>query len=249
MRTINELIWHCTATPEGREVSVEDIRRWHTDPPRYEVRDGRRVNVGGRGWSDIGYHKVIHLDGSVSEGRPESKVGSHVASRNTGTIGYVYVGGVDDQMRPKDTRTPAQKHTMRRLTEEAIARYGLTKVTGHHDYAAKACPCFPAAREYAPLLRNAGLKVAPVKAGMGFTTFDRDEGMPGKDPALAQRNETIGAGAATAGGGLGTVALLVDDIKDKIEPLTWSSEKIATAFAVLTIVGIGILIWSRIRKR
>lgn len=126
MRPINELIWHCTATPEGREASVADITAWHK----------------ARGFATIGYHKVVHLDGTVSDGRPESVVGAHVAGHNTGTIGYVYVGGCDATMKPKDTRTAAQKATMMRLTKEAIAKYKLKKVTGHNQYAAKACPSF-----------------------------------------------------------------------------------------------------------
>lgn len=127
MRPINELIWHCTATPEGREVSVATITAWHK----------------ARGFNTIGYHKVIHLDGSVSEGRPEGTVGAHVAGHNTNTIGYSYVGGVaKDGKTPKDTRTAAQKVTMMHLTKAAIALYGLKKVTGHNQYAAKACPSF-----------------------------------------------------------------------------------------------------------
>ena len=45
-RTITEIIIHCTATPEGKDFTVDDIRRWHTTP----------ASEGGRGWSDIGYH-------------------------------------------------------------------------------------------------------------------------------------------------------------------------------------------------
>lgn len=127
MRKISELIWHCTATPEGREHSVADITAWHK----------------ARGFTTIGYHKVVHLDGSVSDGRPETTVGAHVQGHNTGTLGYVYVGGMTADMKSaKDTRTPAQKATMLRLTKEAIAKYGLTKVSGHNQYAAKACPSF-----------------------------------------------------------------------------------------------------------
>lgn len=147
MRKIDELIWHCTATPEGREVSVAEITKWHKQ----------------RGWKTIGYHKVVHLDGSVSNGRPESEVGAHVSGHNTGTIGYVYVGGVmKDGKTAKDTRTPAQKTTMVRLTKEAIAKYKLKRVTGHHDYAAKDCPCFPAKKEYAPLLSGAEPATKPT---------------------------------------------------------------------------------------
>lgn len=126
MRKIEELIWHCTATPEGREHTVAEITAWHK----------------ARGFDTIGYHKVVHLDGSVSDGRPEATVGAHVAGHNAGTIGYVYVGGCDKDMKPKDTRTAAQKATMLRLTREAIAKYSIKKVTGHNQYAAKACPSF-----------------------------------------------------------------------------------------------------------
>jgi N-acetylmuramoyl-L-alanine amidase len=138
MRAIRELIWHCTATPEGREVLVGEIDRWHKD----------------RGWSGIGYHKVVHLDGSVSEGRPESQVGAHVAGRNTGTLGYCYVGGITKDGKSKDTRTAAQKATMLRLTKEAIAKYRLKLVSGHRNYAAKDCPCFDARAEYAHLVNS-----------------------------------------------------------------------------------------------
>lgn len=127
MRKVNELIWHCTATPEGREVSAETIRKWH---------------VVDNGWADIGYHKIVHLDGTVSDGRPMDKVGAHTAGHNTGTLGYVYVGGCDKAMKPKDTRTDAQKATMLRLTKEAVAKYGVKRVSGHNQYAAKACPSF-----------------------------------------------------------------------------------------------------------
>lgn len=127
-RRISEIIIHCTATPEGRDVSVETIRGWHI----------------GQGWRDIGYHWVVLLDGTIAVGRPESQVGSHVAGRNTGTLGVVYVGGVGaDGKAPKDTRTPAQKAALIALCRALIQRYpAIRKVTGHNQYAAKACPSF-----------------------------------------------------------------------------------------------------------
>ncbi|MCQ0987558.1 phage tail tip lysozyme [Jiella marina] len=137
MRPINEIIVHCTATPAGREVSVDTIRSWHKQ----------------RGWRDIGYHWVVHLDGSVEEGRPVGQVGAHVAGHNTGTIGVVYVGGVDKDMRAKDTRTAAQKDGLEKLLRDLMSHYpSVTKISGHNQYAAKACPCFDARQEYAQLL-------------------------------------------------------------------------------------------------
>lgn len=127
-RSITEVIIHCTATPEGRDVSVETIRGWHK----------------AQGWKDIGYHYVVKLDGSLEPGRPEAQIGSHVAGHNTGTLGVVYVGGVAaDGKTPKDTRTPAQKAMLMETVKALIAKYPtIRKVTGHNEYAAKACPSF-----------------------------------------------------------------------------------------------------------
>lgn len=231
MRKISELIWHTTATPEGREVSVAEIDRWHKE----------------RGWTGIGYHAVVHLDGSVSPGRPESKIGAHVAGRNTGTIGYVYVGGLDKNGKPKDTRTPAQKKTMRRLTIEAIKKYGLTMVSGHRDYAAKACPCFDARKEYAPLLEG-GVKVRKASAVALPDVFDRDVGMPEKDPVAVQARDDTAAIATGATGVAGAGATLAE-VTEKIEPLAYYSDYIMLLFVGLTMAGVGLLIWSRGRRR
>lgn len=141
MRLINEIIVHTTATPEDRPVSVAEIDAWHR----------------ARGWSGIGYHRVVHLDGRVEDGRAIERIGAHVAGRNTGTIGLVYVGGCEkDGVTPKDTRTPAQKES---LVAELIAlrdRFAVKKIAGHRDYAAKACPSFDATAEYAPLTAGTG---------------------------------------------------------------------------------------------
>lgn len=129
MRTINEIIIHCTATPEGREVSVEQIRRWHKQ----------------RGFSDIGYHLLIHLDGSVEVGRPLTVAGAHCTGHNANSLGVCYVGGVDADNRPKDTRTPAQVATLKAIVQTARALMPGIKISGHKQYARKACPCFEVA--------------------------------------------------------------------------------------------------------
>tara|TARA_R110002020_G_scaffold471284_1_gene698209 strand:- start:6526 stop:7251 length:726 start_codon:yes stop_codon:yes gene_type:complete len=126
-RPIDEIIWHCTATPEGKDFTVADIRAWHKQ----------------RGWSDIGYHYVVYRDGRIMLGRPVGQVGAHVAGHNTGTIGCSYVGGVSaDGKRAKDTRTAAQRASMLWLTEQLVKKFKITKISGHCAYAAKACPSF-----------------------------------------------------------------------------------------------------------
>lgn len=137
-RTIKRLIVHCTATREGQEVSVEQIRKWHTDPE----------NAGGRGWSDIGYHYVIYLDGSIHLGRDVDISGAHTAGYNSTSIGICYVGGLDASGKAKDTRTSEQKASLVNLLKRLKALYPSSTIHGHCEFAAKACPCFDAKSEY-----------------------------------------------------------------------------------------------------
>lgn len=128
MRKINEIILHCTATPEGKDYDVATIRRWH---------------VQGNGWRDIGYHYVIYRDGTIHLGRPLDQIGAHTTNHNSNSIGIVYVGGVAaDGKTPKDTRTPAQKEAMYTLCKVLCDTLGIKKISGHREYAAKACPSF-----------------------------------------------------------------------------------------------------------
>ena len=134
MRPIDSIIIHCSATPEGKHFTAADIRRWHK----------------AQGWSDIGYHYVILLDGTVQEGRPISQPGAHCKGLNARSIGICYIGGLAaDGKTPKDTRTTAQKAAMHALVERLAAQYGLTadQIHGHNEFAAKACPSFNVRRE------------------------------------------------------------------------------------------------------
>jgi N-acetylmuramoyl-L-alanine amidase len=126
MRKLTRIILHCTATPEGRHVDVDTIREWHRK----------------RGWSDIGYHFVIYLDGSVHNGRPVEKVGAHVSGHNADTIGVVYVGGTDAAGKAKDTMNDAQETAFVNLVASLRDKYGALTLHGHNEYAAKACPSF-----------------------------------------------------------------------------------------------------------
>ena len=137
MRPIDEIVMHCAATPEGRATTLAEIDRWHR----------------ARGFAAIGYHYVVHLDGTVREGRPVARQGAHVKGRNRRTIGVCYIGGVDAAGRPKDTRTPAQKAAIDRLLRRLLREHPtIATISGHNQYAAKACPCYDAAAEHAHLL-------------------------------------------------------------------------------------------------
>ena len=127
-RRTTEIIIHCAATPEGKEFSVEDITKWH-------IQD--------RGFSTIGYHYVIHLDGSIEKGREESKVGAHCEGHNSRAVGISYIGGVKKNGKtPKDTRTPAQKRAIRQLVATLRKKYPNATVHGHYEFSDKACPSF-----------------------------------------------------------------------------------------------------------
>ena len=132
MRKINKIIIHCSATPEDKDYTVQQIRQWHTTPkPK------------GNGWRDIGYHFVIYRDGSIHKGRPIEQIGAHTSGYNANSIGICYIGGcAADGKTPKDTRTEAQKAALIALCKELKASYPLATIHGHNEFANKACPSF-----------------------------------------------------------------------------------------------------------
>ncbi len=134
---ITEIIVHCSATTpswfSGKTLKdkTAEIKLWHT-------RD--------RGFKDIGYHYLIDRDGRIGPGRmPETKAGAHVIGHNTGTIGVCLIGGHGSASTDKfeDNFTAAQEKSLLSLIDDIRSRYPtITKVTGHNQYAAKACPGF-----------------------------------------------------------------------------------------------------------
>lgn len=144
MRRIDEIIIHCSDSPEGRNDKAEDIRKWHKQ----------------RGFSDIGYHYVIDLDGTVEQGRPIEQAGAHCTGHNSNSIGICYIGGAywrdgvnakgkpikgkDGKavLMPKDTRTTLQRMAMKELVAQLREQFPHATVHGHREFANKACPCF-----------------------------------------------------------------------------------------------------------
>ena len=126
MRQINKIIVHCSATKEGRDFDVEDVRNWH---------------VKGNKWKDVGYHYVIKLDGTIQKGRDVSVIGSHAYRNNKNSIGICYIGGLDSEGNAKDTRTKKQKEALRSLYLELFNLYQC-EIIGHNEVSKKSCPCF-----------------------------------------------------------------------------------------------------------
>lgn len=132
-RKITEIFIHCSATREGQDYTIEDIRKWHKQ----------------RGFNDIGYHYVIYRDGTIHNGRDVDLVGAHCEGHNSHSIGVCYIGGCkSDGVTPKDTRTNAQKTSLLSLLKDLRRKYPFAKIRGHNEVAKKACPSFIVKNEY-----------------------------------------------------------------------------------------------------
>ncbi len=142
MARLKYLVLHCTATPEGRTVTSEDIRAWHTDP----------VSKGGRGWKQVGYTDLIHLNGEVErlvDNNEDANVDNWEITN--GAKGYnsvsrhiVYVGGCekDNPKKAKDTRTEAQRKALEAYVKDFHRRFPDVRIIGHREVASKDCPSF-----------------------------------------------------------------------------------------------------------
>ena len=140
MRNIDSIIVHCSATKAGQDFTAADIDCWHRE----------------RGFNGIGYHYVIRLDGKLEKGRDVSLAGAHCRGWNERSVGICYIGGLDENGRPADTRTNAQKRVLYQIIMDLQREYNILQVLGHRDTSpdlngdgviepyeyVKACPCF-----------------------------------------------------------------------------------------------------------
>lgn len=140
------IVVHCSATKEGVDLDVNDIRDMHLK----------------RGWRDVGYHYVITLDGKIQKGRKPFEVGAHVSGHNKNSVGICYIGGLDKDGKAKDTRTPQQKAALIKIISGLKLIFDIDNVVGHRDLSPdidgdgvveshewlKMCPCFDAIKEY-----------------------------------------------------------------------------------------------------
>lgn len=139
MRAITEICLHCTATQadfmpgSNTAERVAEVKRWH---------------VSGNGWSDIGYHRLIDRDGTRVDGRPMERNGAGVKGHNTGVIHVSLFGGHGSSENDSfgENYTAAQESALRAEITQLQRMYGPgLKVTGHNQFAAKACPGFQVA--------------------------------------------------------------------------------------------------------
>lgn len=100
------------------ESTVEAIRDYH-------------VRI--KGWRDVGYHYLVHRDGTVSVGRAETAAGAHTQGAND-TIGVCVTG--DGDVQPWTFR---QWRAVLALLADVCLRYGFSAdhVCGHREAPAR----------------------------------------------------------------------------------------------------------------
>jgi N-acetylmuramoyl-L-alanine amidase len=131
MRIIKYIVLHCTATQPS--ATVEAIQNYW------------RNNLH---WKNPGYHHIIPANGIVKHLQPEDQIANGVAGYNSNSIHISYIGGVDKNNVPADTRTPEQLAAMITIIKRLKMEYPSAIVLGHRDFpnVKKACPSFDVAK-------------------------------------------------------------------------------------------------------
>ena len=106
--------------------------------------------------------RIAHRGYVMENGRIVTRDGAHCMGWNKRAIGICYVGGLDKDGRPADTRTDAQRTALIRLVKALRLVFpGVKQVLGHRDTSPdlngdgvispneymKACPCFDVQKE------------------------------------------------------------------------------------------------------
>lgn len=134
MRDINEIIIHCSATKANYNLTKKLLWQWHVEE---------------NGWSDIGYHFFIDLQGVIHPCRPLERKGAHTKGHNDNSIGICYAGGISNDLAWADTRNELQKHSLEFLIDFLQMLYpSIEKISGHNEYSDKECPSFNVKQEY-----------------------------------------------------------------------------------------------------
>ncbi len=143
MRNVKYIVLHCTATPQN--TTIRSIQNYW-----------RKV----LGWRNPGYHYIIKADGEAVQLLPIDEVANGVKGYNSESIHISYIGGVDKNGKPMDTRTVQQEAATLTLLHELKKKYPNAQIKGHRDFPGvnKACPSY----EVSTWLKKVGLLIALV---------------------------------------------------------------------------------------
>lgn len=130
---VNEVILHCAAISTAQFDGMRPfqvfsiINRWHVE----------------RGFSGFGYHGLFMPDGQFYAGRPFGMIGAHCIERNRGSLGFLMIESrkITKIGQFSDWFKKEQADSLWPLLRDLLAK-GVTRVTGHNDYANKLCPGF-----------------------------------------------------------------------------------------------------------
>lgn len=159
MRKIKFVVLHHNGV-DGR--TIEDIRRTHK----------------AFGWRDIGYHKVVHEDATVHQGRPDAQPGAHTAGLNAHTLAICVIGDLN-----KHPMTPEQATAVVNQCVAWCLEHGVSArdVIGHRETRGlvppalrtkKACPGKHTSMEYIRMRVDARLAFAQAQ-----TAAQREQAM------------------------------------------------------------------------
>lgn len=113
-----------------------------------------------RGWTKIGYHFYVRQDGKIYRGREEWAIGAHAKGANYNSIGICAEGNFEEE-----TMNNIQKESLKELVSYIKGKYNITKVQGHRDVQATACP----GKNY-PFDEIAGVQSSNVNAVKSITS-------------------------------------------------------------------------------
>jgi hypothetical protein len=139
MREIKHIVIHCTATPQT--ATVASIQRYWREVLK---------------WKAPGYQAICSPEGIVHRLAPDEAICNGVAGFNKHALHVSYIGGVDENGKPIDNRTEAQKASLYFFVSGWAQKYPTAKIMGHRDFSrdlnrdgvlqpsewAKACPSF-----------------------------------------------------------------------------------------------------------
>lgn len=124
-RNIERIIYHCTATSQEATISAI-LNFWKNK----------------LGWNNPGYHIIIKPNGEWTYIHNFNKISNGVRGYNSTSINVSYIGGIDNNGKALDNRTPKQKEIYRTIYYTFKEKLPNATHHGHNEFKNKACPSF-----------------------------------------------------------------------------------------------------------
>lgn len=124
-RNIKKIIYHCTATSQDATVSA--------------ITNYWKNNLG---WKNPGYHIIVKPNGEWTYLHNFNRISNGVAGHNSNSINVSYIGGVDDNGKALDNRTPKQEEIFKTIYFTFKGKIPDATHHGHNEFSNKACPSY-----------------------------------------------------------------------------------------------------------